>query len=123
MFLNPLGQGPEAPLAPSTTFTVLLCRRPATAVAWYSPGRTRRPVTPQPGDEVRRFQETLSAAGALLVSTVSRDLAALGQSAELQTRWSPSATTTATDPVPILNRHGRRWLDTARTVKRGVLPG
>jgi hypothetical protein len=50
------GQGPETPLAPRTKFVVRLCRRPATALTWYSPGRTNCPLLLQPGDDVLRSQ-------------------------------------------------------------------
>jgi hypothetical protein len=45
----------------------------------------------------------------------------LTQSAELQTR-RPEATTTDTNLVPILKRHGRSCWETACTVKLGILP-
>ena len=45
----------------------------------------------------------------------------LTQSAELQTRRS-EAITTETNLVPILKRHGCPSLETAWTVKRGILP-
>jgi hypothetical protein len=47
----------------------------------------------------------------------------LTQSAELQTRRPAPAMTTDTNLVPILKRHGRACSETARTVKRGVVPG
>ena len=100
----------------------LLCSRPATAVAWYSPGSTRCREPSQPGDEVRRSQETRRTAGVSPLSTVGLEPAPLTQSAELQTLRSLWATTTATNLVPMLNRHGWLWLDTARTVNRGLLP-
>jgi hypothetical protein len=100
----------------------LLCSRPATAVAWYSPGSTRCREPAQPGDEVRRSQETRRTAGVSPLSTTGLEPAPLTQSAELQTLRSLWATTTATNLVPMLNRHGWLWLDTARTVNRGLLP-
>jgi hypothetical protein len=45
------------------------------------------------------------------------------QSAELQIRRPAPATTTDTNLVPMLKRHGRACSETARTVKRGVVPG
>jgi hypothetical protein len=50
------GQGPDTPVAPSTKFMTWLCRFPATALTWYSPGATKGPVPPQPGDEALRSQ-------------------------------------------------------------------
>lgn len=110
-------------MAPRTRFLLLLCTPPATALTLYCPGRTRCVAPLQPGDEVRRSQETRSTAGALLVRTVSSDLAPVGQSAELQMRRPPRVvTTTATNLVPMLKRQDWPWLDAARTVNRGVLP-
>jgi len=117
------GQGPDTPLAPSTKFTLRLCRRPATARTWYSPGRTSCPLPLQPGDEVRRSQESLSAAGRSLAIATMLAVAPLAQSAELQMRRSPDAMTTDTNFAHVLNRHGRPAWETTRTVKLGVLPG
>src|SRR5215813_14161501 len=100
------GQGPEAPVAPSTTFTAALCRWPATAVTWYSPGRTWRAVPVQPGDEVFRSHERRRTAGVFLSITIMLDPSPLTQSAELQTRWPETVTTTDTNLAPMLNRHG-----------------
>ena len=116
------GQGPDAPLAPSTKFTPRLCRRPATARTWYSPGRTNCPVPLQPGDEVRRSQESLSAAGWPLAITTMLEAAPLAQSAELQMRRSPEVMTTDTNFALMLNRHRRLAWEAACTVKLGVLP-
>ena len=113
--------GPDAPGAPSTKFTVLLRIWPATAVTLYSPGAAAWLVPPQPGDEVLRSQETRRTAGTPRMRTVMLDPLPLTQSAELQTR-RPAATTTETNLVPILKRHGCPSLETAWTVKRGVLP-
>jgi hypothetical protein len=44
------------------------------------------------------------------------------QSAELQTRRPAAEMTTDTESVPMLNRHGRAFWETACTVKRGVVP-
>jgi hypothetical protein len=102
-------------------FTVLLCRRWATAVALYSPGRTGRGVPPQPGEDVLRSQETCRTAGLPAASTATSERLPRGQSAELQMRRL-EATTTDTNLVPMLKRHGWLPVETARTVKRGVLP-
>jgi hypothetical protein len=114
-------QGPDAPCAPSTKFTVLLRRRPATAVTSYSPGATTWPGLLQPGDEVLRSQETRRTAGVPRTRTIMLAPLPLTQSAELQTR-PPAATTTDTNLVPILKRHGRSCWETACTVKLGILP-
>jgi hypothetical protein len=53
--------------------------------------------------------------------TITLDPLALTQSAELQMR-RPEATTTDTNLVPILKRHGCPSLETACTVKPGILP-
>jgi hypothetical protein len=53
--------------------------------------------------------------------TIILDPLPLTQSAELQTR-RPEATTTDTNPVPILKRHGCCWEEKACTVKLGILP-
>ncbi len=101
---------------------VLLCRWPATAVTWYSPGRTSLLVPVQPGTEVLRSQETRRiTAGLRPVSTTVRDPPAPAQSAELQMRWPPAVITTAVDALT-RNRHGCPPAP-ARTVKRGVAPG
>ena len=117
------GQGPDTPLAPSTKFTVRLCRRPATAPTWYSPGRTNGPLPLQPDDEVLRSQETRRAAGFPLAITTRLEPAPLAQSAELQMRRSPAEMTTDTNFGLMLRRHGRLSRETACTVKMGVLPG
>ena len=114
-------QGPDAPGAPSTKFTVLLCRWPATAMTVYSPGATVRLVPLQPGDEVLRSQETRRTAGLPRARTVMLDPLPLTQSAELQMRRA-EAMTTDTNLVPILKRHGRSWWETACTVKLGMVP-
>ncbi len=101
-------------------FTALLCRRPSTAVTWYSPGRADCSA-PQPGDEVFSFHETRSTPGLLAVSTEGWDARPCGQSAELQMGLS-AATTTATNLVPMLNRQDCLPVVTARTMNRGVLP-
>jgi hypothetical protein len=107
---------------PSTTWTVALCTRPATAVTSYSPGRTACRVPVQPGADVRRSQEKLRTAGLFLARTAAVEPPPFTQSAELQMRRLPWATTTDTNLVPVLKRHGWLSRDTARTVKRGVLP-
>ena len=117
------GQGPETPFAPSTKFTVGLCRRPATALTWYSPGRTSCPLPLQPGDEVRRSQESLSAAGRPLATTTMLEAAPLAQSAELQMRRPPEEMTTDTNFGLMLKRQGRLAWETTCAVKSGVLPG
>ena len=114
-------QGPDAPGAPSTKFTVLLRSWPATAVTLYSPGAAAWLVPPQPGDEVCRSHETLRTAGTPRVRTTMLDPLPLTQSAELQMR-RPEAMTTETNLVPILKRHGCPSWETACTVKRGSLP-
>jgi hypothetical protein len=114
-------QGPDAPWAPSTRFTVLLRREPATAVTVYSPGATAWLVPPQPGDEVLRSHETRRTAGTPRTRTIVLDPLPLTQSAELQMRRS-EAMTTETNLVPILKRHGWPSSETACTVKRGVVP-
>ena len=53
--------------------------------------------------------------------TIMLDPLPLAQSAELQTR-RPAVTTTDTNLVPILKRHGFSWWETACTVKLGILP-
>src|SRR5215475_4654479 len=103
---GPADQGPEAPVAPSTTFTAALRWWPATAVTWYSPGRTRRAVPVQPGDEVFRSHERRRTAGVFLLITTMLDPSPLTQSAELHTRWPETVTTTDTNLTPMLNRHG-----------------
>ena len=113
--------GPDAPGAPSTKFTVLLRIWPATAVTLYSPGAAAWLVPPQPGDEVLRSQETRRTAGTPRMRTVMLDPPPLTQSAELQTR-RPAATTTETNLLPILKRHGCPSSETACTVKRGFAP-
>jgi hypothetical protein len=100
---------------------VLLRTWLATAVTLYSPGATAWPVPMQPGDEVLRSQETRRTAGTLRIRTIVLDPLPLTQSAELQMRRS-EAMTTDTNLVPMLKRHGRRCLETACTVKRGILP-
>lgn len=115
-------QGPDAPWAPSTRFTVLLRSWPATAVTVYSPGATAWLVPLQPGDEVLRSQETRRTAGMPWARTIMFDPLPLTQSAEFQTR-PPAAMTTDTNLVPILKRHGCPPLETACTVNRGILPG
>ena len=117
------GQGPDTPLAPSTKFTLRLCRRPATALTWYSPGRTNWPLLLQPGAEVLRSQERLSAAGLPLAMTTRLESAPLAQSAELQMRRPWEEMTTDTNFVLMLKRQVRPFAETACTVKRGVLPG
>ncbi len=87
----------------------------------YSPGATVWLLSPQPGDEVFRSQETLRTAGTPRVRTIMLDPLPLTQSAELQMRRS-EAMTTETNLVPILKRHGCPSLETACTVKRGILP-
>src|SRR5215471_17583538 len=114
-------QGPDAPGAPSTKLTVLLRTWPATAVTLYSPGAAAWLVPPQPGDEVLRFQETRRIAGTPRPRTVIWDPLPLTQSAELQTR-PPASTTTETNLVPILKRHGCPSSETACTVNRGIAP-
>ena len=114
-------QGPDAPGAPSTRFTVLLRTWPATAVTLYSPGAAAWLVPPQPGDEILRSQETRRTAGTPRMRTVMLDPPPLTQSAELQTR-RPAATTTETNLVPILKRHGCPSSETACTVKLGIAP-
>jgi hypothetical protein len=114
-------QGPDAPWAPSTRFTIPLRRWPATAVTWYSPGATRWLVPLQPGDEARRSQETRRTAGMPWASTTILDPLPLTQSAEPQMRRS-EAMTTETNLAPILKRHGRPSVETACTVKLGILP-
>src|SRR6476646_365812 len=114
-------QGPDAPGAPSTKFTVLLRRRPATAMTVYSPGTAAWLAPPQPGDEVLRSQETRRSAGLPRARTIMLDPLPLTQSAELQTRWA-EAMTTDTNLVPILKRHGCCSWETACTVKLGILP-
>ena len=103
-------------------FTTLLCRRPATAVAWYSPGRTSRWDPAQPGEEVLRSQDTWRTPGRSVVSTAGRDPRPCGQSAEFQRGRLPAAMITDTNLVPMLNRHGWLPVVTARTVNRGVVP-
>src|SRR5262245_27753361 len=117
------GQGPEAPVAPSTRFTAALCRWPATAVTWYSPGRTWRAVPVQPGDEVFRSHERRRTAGVFLSMTLMLDPSPLTQSAELQTRWPETVTTTDTNLAPMSNRHGCLLPEVAWTTNRGVVPG
>jgi hypothetical protein len=56
------------------------------------------------------------------VRTTLLDPAPLTQSAELQTRRSPRATTTDTNLAPMLKRHGWLWLARARTVNWGLVP-
>lgn len=87
----------------------------------YSPGATAWLVPPQPADEVFRSQETLRTAGTPRVRTIMLDPLPLTQSAELQMRPS-EVMTTETNLVPILKRHGCPSLETACTVKRGILP-
>src|SRR5262249_6042489 len=116
-------QGPETPFAPSTKFTVRLCRRPATALTWYSPGRTKCPLPLQPGDDVLRFQETRRAAGSPPATTVMLELAPLAQSAELQMRRSPAEMITETNFGLMLKRQGRLASETTCAVKSGALPG
>lgn len=87
----------------------------------YSPGATAWLVPPQPADEVFRSQETLRTAGTPRVRTIMLDPPPLTQSAELQMRPS-EVMTTETNLVPILKRHGCPSLETACTVKRGILP-
>src|SRR5215470_3044472 len=117
------GQGPETPFAPSTKFTVGLCRRPATALTWYSPGRANCPPPPQPDDDVLRSQDTRRAAGFPLATTVMLDPAPLAQSAELQMRRPPEEMTTDTNFGLMLKRQGRLAWETTCAVKSGVLPG
>ena len=114
-------QGPDAPGAPSTRFTVLLRSRPATAVTVYSPGATAWLAPLQPGEEVLRSQETRRTAGLPRTRTIMFDPRPLTQSAELQMR-PPAATTTDTNLVPMLKRHGCPSLETACTVNRGIVP-
>ena len=102
---------------------VRLCRPPATTLTWYSPARTNCPLPLQPGDEVRRSQETRRAAGLPLPITTMFEAAPLAQSAELQMRRPPEAMTTETNFALMLNRHGRLAWDATRTVKVGVFPG
>jgi hypothetical protein len=90
-------------------------------VTLNSPGATAWLVPPQPGDEVFRSQETPRTAGTPRVRTIMLDPLPLTQSAELQMRPS-EAMTTETNLVPILKRHGCPSLETACTVKRGILP-
>ena len=87
----------------------------------YSPGAAAWLVPPQPGDEVLRSQETRRTAGTPRMRTVTWDPLPLTQSAELQTR-RPAATTTETNLVPILKRHGCPSWETACTVKLGIAP-
>jgi hypothetical protein len=75
-----------------------------------------------PGEEVCRFQESLSAAGWSLEIATMLEAAPLAQSAELQMRRSPEAMTTDTNFALMLNRHGWLALETACTVKLGVVP-
>src|SRR5262245_37150957 len=117
------GQGPEAPVAPSTTFTSARGGWPATAVTWYSPGRTCRAVPVQPGDEVFRSHERRRTAGVFLSITIMLDPSPLTQSAELQTRWPETVTTTDTNLAPMSNRHGCLLPEVAWTTNRGVVPG
>ena len=117
------GQGPATPLAPSTKFTVRLCKGPASALTWYSPGRTKCPVPLQPGDEVLRSQETRRTAGLPLAITIMLEPAPLTQSAELQMRRLPEVMRTDTNLAPMLKRQGWLSRETACTAKRGVLPG
>lgn len=110
-------------MAPSTKFCVALRMGPATAATWYSPAGTSRRTPLQPGDEVLMSQDRRSTAGTPWVRTTLLDPPPLTQSAELQIRRPPSVTTTATNPVPMLKRHGRARPEMALTVKRGVAPG
>ena len=110
-------------MAPSTKFTVRLCKWPATTLTWYSPERTSCPLLLQPGDEVLRFQETARAAGLSLAMTVMLELAPLAQSAELQIRRSPEVMTTDTNLRLMLKRHGCLAWEATCAVNRGVLPG
>ena len=87
----------------------------------YSPGATAWLGPLQPGHEVLRSQETWRTAGVPRTRTIMLDPLPLTQSAELQTR-RPEATTTDTNLVPILKRHGRSSWETACTVKLGILP-
>jgi hypothetical protein len=100
---------------------VLLRMWLATAVTLYSPGVTTWPVPLQPGDEVLRSHETRRTAGTPRIRMIVLDPLPLTQSAELQMRRSEAMTTDA-NLVPMLKRHGRGSLETACTVKRGILP-
>jgi hypothetical protein len=115
-------QGPDAPRAPSTMLTVLLRRRPETAVTLYSPGRTGRLIARQPADEVLRSQDTRRTPGLPAESTTTCDPLPGGQSAELQIGPPGPVAVTATNFAPMLKRHGRLAAATARTVNRGLLP-
>ena len=114
-------QGPDTPLAPSTMFTLLLWSAPATALTWYSPGRTRVPALPQP---VLRSQETCSVAGVPLARTAGAEPEPLAQSAEFQMS-RPRGVSITTDTARALMSKWQGWLavETARTVNRGVTPG
>lgn len=63
------------------------------------------------------------AAGTPLVSTTDRDLAWCTQAAELQTVVRPAFTTTDTNRVPTLNRHGCRPVETASARNSGRRAG
>jgi len=107
-------------LAPSTMFTLLLWSAPAATLTWYSPGRTRFPLCPQP---VLRFQETRRVAFVPLARTTGSEPEPVAQSAELQ-MGRPAGVSMTTETSRGLISKWQGWLsvETACTANRGVLP-